>query len=106
MKQFAIALLAAAASALDSEHYHQTRTYQPATRYTGSTYGKPQQYGSYSYQKPTYGGYYHSPNHSHDPFNYSRPQIPYVAAKLTAPVYATCNINDTDQSDDISLKFG
>merc|ERR1719464_283899 len=129
MKSFALVLFAAAVSAIDSEHGSSGFTYarhQPAQSYynkpqqsyarSGSyapTYTAtkgyqttPQQFG-YGYAAPNYSSsaFYHQPNHAHNPFEYSRPQIPYVAAKLSAPVYASCYVTDGSNYT-IELKFG
>ena len=127
MKQFALVLFVAAVSASESEHgsvftyprrpsYQQpshhhhapkSGSYAPVHIQTKGYQSTPQQYG-HGYAAPNYsrGSYYHQPNHSHNPFDYSRPQIPYVAAKLSAPIYATCYGALSDSGIFYSVKFG
>ena len=119
MKHYALAVMAAAASALETEHgsgwsfQPPTKSYQPPTTsyqppttsyqqprsgyqapvhvQTKGYLSSPSQFSSVAAPSYSYGNsYYHQPNHAHNPFEYSRPQIPYVAAKLHAPVYAKC----------------
>ena len=124
MKQFALVLFVAAVSASESEHsytyssrpsyqqpsYHhapKSGSYAPVHIQTKGYQSTPQQYG-HGYAAPNYsrGAYYHQPNHSHNPFDYSRPQIPYVAAKLSAPIYAACYDGSTNSENYYSFKFG
>ena len=123
MKSFALALFAGAAYALSGTHsnnfvyktYHPrpvtSGTHAPVYTQTKGYQTTPQQFG-YGYAAPNYSTPYglHQPNHSHNPFDYSRPVIPYVAAKLAAPVYARCTfeliIPDGDGYVEFTLQFG
>ena len=134
MKYFALAVIAAAVSALDAEHGSGWSYQQPTTSsyhsrpshssHHSSGYGQSRsghhapvhtqtagytsnaQFSAHAAPRASYGNnYYHQPNHAHNPFEYSRPQIPYVAAKLHAPVYATCTATG-GSGHSYTLRFG
>ena len=133
MKYFALAVIAAAVSALDAEHGSGWSYQQPTSSYHSrpshshhssghshsrsghhapvhtqtAGYTTAGQFSAHAAPRyPSYGNnYYHQPNHAHNPFEYSRPQIPYVAAKLHAPVYATCSATGSSGNTYV-LRFG